>query len=517
MTPIAIARAALAGGTQRRTQAPFPQYAMDPVGFFRDVLGIEPWGRHAALPAEQSSQVDILEAIRDHDKVAVRSGHKVSKSLSAAGISLWWVMTRVDGRVTLTAPASHQVESILWPEVRLLHTGKHPGAKSQAQKMPGKLNFDCRSGLVLGDGWGVWGLTTNEPERMSGKSGSQQLYVVDETSGYPEDILTSVFGNLAGGGRVLFISNPTRTSGTFFDIFDAKGSGWKRLWIASTNTPNFHGGRVDGLATPEWEKWAREHWGGPGAPLYDVRVLGKFPSQAKDAVVPMDLVEAAIARWSATEAEGELDIGVDVARGGDDDPVLCAVRGLKCLEIEVVKLDRAVSAVPLGHQVGEAAAQMALRLTKPEDRFRPRVKVDVIGVGASVVDYLLEHYRETLDIVPVNVGSAADASVVVVPSVDSRPGLSARDVYKNLRAFVWFSVRDWLRRGGALPDDEKLRGELVAPTFRYVERGKIQVQEKDDLRKTLKRSPDRADALGLAVYDPPEAGGNASVGVELIG
>jgi len=69
-------------GSGRR--APYPQYANDPVGFFRNVLGVEPWGRHPGLPADEASQIDILEAVRDHDRVAVRSGHKVSKSCSAA-------------------------------------------------------------------------------------------------------------------------------------------------------------------------------------------------------------------------------------------------------------------------------------------------------------------------------------------------------------------------------------------------------------------------------------------------
>jgi phage terminase large subunit len=520
-----IARAtATARGEQKRPTAPFAAYDSDPVGFFHDILGVDPWGRHDALPPEQSSQVDILEAVRDHDKVAVRSGHKIGKSSSASGLALWWLYTRTDARVTLTAPANHQVESILWAEVRLLHTGQHPGVRAGHTKraLPGKLHLDCRAGLVLGDGWGVWGLTTNEPERMSGKSGSKQLIVIDEASGYPEEIYTSVFGNLAGGGKVVLFSNPTRTVGTFKDVFYEKGSGWKRLWIDSRSTPNFHtvehGGtckRVDGLADPEWEKWAREHWGGDGSPLYDVRVCGKFPAQGECAVVPLGLVEAACARYDSTPDDGELEIGVDVSREGDDESILAAGRGLKCIELQAVTLDRAPGGVPLGNQVGEAAAMMARRLIRSTDRYVPRVKVDCVGVGSAVVDYLLTFYRDEFEVIAVNVGSSADKSLVVVPSVDGRPGMTAADVYRNLRAQLWFGVAAWLKAGGAIPADEKLHGDLVAPRYLWVERGRQAVEEKSQIKKTLKRSPDRGDALCLMVYEPPVVDG-AGVGVTVI-
>src|SRR5690348_11263229 len=67
----------------RRTGAvaPFARYADDPVGFFRDVLGVEPWGRHVDLPAAQASQIDMILAVRDHDATASRSGHKTGKAL----------------------------------------------------------------------------------------------------------------------------------------------------------------------------------------------------------------------------------------------------------------------------------------------------------------------------------------------------------------------------------------------------------------------------------------------------
>ena len=49
---------------------PSLRYQSDPVAFFRDVLGVEPWAK----------QRDIILAVRDHKRVAIASGHKVVRS-----------------------------------------------------------------------------------------------------------------------------------------------------------------------------------------------------------------------------------------------------------------------------------------------------------------------------------------------------------------------------------------------------------------------------------------------------
>lgn len=485
---------ALFGGPKR---APYAEYASDPVCFARDVLGVEPWGRVDGMPAEHASQVEVLEAVRDCQYAAVRSGHKVGKSKSAAILAIWWVHTRVQGYVTMTAPSATQVEQILWSEIRILH-------QNAKRPLVGAPNLDPHNGWELGPGWGIFGRTTNKPERMSGISGALQLTIVDEASGYPEDIYTSIFGNQAGGGKVLLLSNPTQTSGTYFDVFHTKRSGWKLFHISSTSTPNFFGREIPGLAAPQWERWARDHWGGPGAPLYDVRVAGEFPKQGENVVVPLGYVEAARARWPTTADDGDLEIGVDVAREGDDESVIAPTRGPKLLKLVVVQLSQADGAMPPGHQVGEAVVRVARELRRPSDRHKPRVKVDAIGVGTSVVDHLVANYSAELDIMAVNSACSADASVVVVPATDTMPEQTAAMMYLNLRAQMAFGVRDWLREGGAIPEDGRLEGELVAPTYYFAAKGKLAIEDKSAVKKRLspRRSPDRADALALAVYRP---------------
>lgn len=495
-------------------RAPFIEYVNDPVRFFVEILGIEPWGRHAGLPPDEASQVDILTAVRDYDMVAVRSGHKVSKSCSAAGIGLWWVGTRPHGRVILTAPAGHQVESILWTEIRDLVARTHPAQQGKTlPPMPGVIHVDPHNGYELAPGWGMWGVTTNKPERMSGKSGAEQLFIVDEASGYPEDIFVSVFGNMAGGGKVVLFSNPTRTSGTFFDAFNDKRGAWKTLHVSSLNTPNFHGGNVPGLANPNWhETIAKKLWGGPGNPLYDMRALGNFPSQSENGIVPMVLMEQGMARWQTTEPadDDELDIGVDVARGGEDESILAPRRGLKVFELEAVPVDKTAGALPPGPQIGEAVVRMARRMRKVTDRLRPRVKVDAIGVGTAVLDYLALNYAEEMEIVGVNTSCAAETVKIIAAGTDISPPKTAADEYRNLRTQILFGITAWLREGGAIPQDPQLGKELVATSFYFVTKGKLAAEDKDEVKRRIRCSPDRADAVALAIYDPRRSDGDGA-------
>src|SRR5207344_1719281 len=76
-----------------RIRFPSPAFQRDPVAFFRQILGVEPWQR----------QIDVIEAVRDFSRVAICSGHKVSKSHSAAGLALWYFCSYEDARVVMTS------------------------------------------------------------------------------------------------------------------------------------------------------------------------------------------------------------------------------------------------------------------------------------------------------------------------------------------------------------------------------------------------------------------------------
>jgi phage terminase large subunit len=169
-----------------------------------------------------------------------------------------------------------------------------------------------------------------------------------------------------------------------------------------------------------------------------------------------------------------LIIGLDVARFGDDKTVFCFRRGRLCFAFEeYAKLDNV-----------EVANQAAFFINK----YKPqRVFVDAGGVGGGVVDILNDRgYKKIIR--PVMFGAKAQAD----------------DRYHNRRAEMWDELKQWL--GGeqevSLPPDDNLAAELCAVNKKYDSRGRLQLEEKEELKKRVGRSPDKADALALTFAEP---------------
>jgi hypothetical protein len=435
------------------------KYRDDPVAFGRDVLGVEAWLR----------QAEVLRAVAQHMRVAVRAGQKVGKSTTAAILALWFVCTRAGARVIFSSATGRQVRAINWREIERLHRHAH-------HPLGGRLFETPDRGLQFDDGREVVGFATDEPEKFSGYSGGEMLFILDEASGIAEPIFEAVRGNLVGGGRLVLFSNPTRTAGTFFDAFNRKSEHWRTLHISSLESPNVLEGKriIPGLATKDAILELLAEWG-ESSPLYQVRVAGNFPSEAENAVIGLALVEAARARWHALADQvpnEPLEVGVDVARYGSDESVIFARRGAFAYEPYVY---RQLDTIELAGRVLEVVQKL-----KRFDE-RPIVRVDVVGLGAGVADQLKR--CEGIELVEVNVGESATI-----------------DTYARKRDEVVFALRDWLRAGGAIPPDPRLENELVAPTYAIDVRGKTKVSSKDELKAVLRRSPDRMDALALATY-----------------
>ena len=169
--------------------------------------------------------------------------------------------------------------------------------------------------------------------------------------------------------------------------------------------------------------------------------------------------------------DGPATLGVDVARHGSAETVLQIVRGGR-LERTIARRGQDLMAT-----AGDIAA-----LIRDNAVIAENVRIDDCGVGGGVVDRLLEL---GLYVEGVNVGEAATDS----------------ERFFNLRSEVYWSMRERFREGAIAipPDDAALLRELCAPRYRPDSRGRIKLEGKDETVKRLGYSPDRADALALAL------------------
>ena len=432
---------------------------LDPVGYCRANLGIELW----------AAQKRIIEALRDHRFVSVRSSNAVGKSFLASCCVPWYLQTRPCGYVVTTAATWKGLEKILWPEIhrRILN------ARVTSLRRLGHL---LKTEWQIAPHYEAFAISPQDPEGFGGfRTPYGVLVIVDEASNMPQSKYDAIMGLCSGSAsKVLLIGNPLRDSGPFYDSF--RHSTWASFRISAFDCPNviFDREIIPGLATREWVKERRIEWG-TDSPAYRSRVLGEFPEDAEHSVITLAEVQAAVDRGEDTEIENEedepIDLGVDVARFGDDATVLQAVQGKRAfMPVEHWKRDTM-------QIVGEIVA--AIRELNPRE-----VKVDEIGVGGGVVDRL--HELGHTNVYGINVGN------------------NPRDTnrFANLRAEGWWMMKEWVESGGILPDHKRLIGDLSSCRYEFTSSGKIKIEEKERTKKRLKRSPDNADALMLALIKP---------------
>jgi len=466
----------------------FKKVVRDPVLFAKHILGLTLWEREA----------EILRSIQHRRRTAIKACHGVGKTFTLAVASLWWLARYPEGIVLTTSATQRQVRTQLWFEIhRAAERAKVPYPKLKTTE----LKFRDDNNFAIG-------FSTNQAENFQGYHGKNVLIIADEAPGIESGIWDAIAGTMAGGNvHIVMAGNPTVPSGAFFDAFTKERGLWNCITIDAFDSPNLKGTKLEELLQLDpteggpldqnpvpylvTKRWVHDQhqlwWHGneSSSPNWLSRVLARFPDQAQNALIKMIWLERAKQRALQNPVDtgsAPLIAGVDVG-GGEAETVVYVC---ECMH------DRR-RIVAMGAWRGEDTRGQVVNFL---NQFRSRlslVRVDAIGVGLNFGHHLSD-CRFPVELV--NVGMPCE----------SNPRLGEDDPgrrFVNLRAEFFQALADAFERDQVEGlTDETTIGQLAGLLYEPDSQGRTKIESKEKARARGISSPDRADALMLALSRP---------------
>lgn len=476
----------------------FSRFKEDIIGYAENIIGAWLWKK----------QRDVCRAIQNHQKVMVCSANTTGKSFLAGGILVNWFYDTYNPGICLTsAPTEEQVKDILWKEVRVARKGR-PGLKPAEATLQDAPNHFAK------------GFTTRDYHSFQGRHEANMLILLDEATGIPApfwEAATSMINKDTHRWVVIF--NPLDS--TTYAYQEYRKNTWHKIHMSALEHPNIQA-ELEGKPAPipsavrlSWVERMLVEYCTPVSsqdanptqdfewppnsntwykisPVFEARVLGRWPSQIATALWSEALISYCETTTFALPSKGSKDapeIGVDVARQGDDYTVFIVRWGRSVVfheryqgfdfKFTTGKLKDLAST--WGAKTGHEAKKIPCKIDVTGDR------------GSALVDF-----ADGFNFIPVNSSSKA----------------ISQKAYKNRRSELWDVTakfaNDRLLEWSRLSQQSKdlLRTQLMAPRRNYDAAGRAVISDKDEIKKILKFSPDDADALNLCVstsfFSPPQ-------------
>jgi hypothetical protein len=203
--------------------------------------------------------------------------------------------------------------------------------------------------------------------------------------------------------------------------------------------------------------------------------LGQYKLAGDMALIQLAAVMAAVGNTlpESSYRHAPRILGVDCARYGDDETVICFRQGRK---VHWIRAFNNLNEMEIARKIINAIQEV-----HPQGVF-----MDVTGgYGAGAYDRLLELRYSVLP-------------VIFSGKSDENP-----ELYQNKRIEIWDAMRAWFGLSVSIPHDAKLESGLVAPECIYNKStGRKQLESKKDIKERLGMSPDRPDALAITFAYP---------------
>jgi hypothetical protein len=436
-----------------------------------------PWADEGTILQSEEGpdiwQAEVLEHIGkameessgSHGKptfVAIRSGHGIGKGCISAWIIDWFKSTRPHPQIVVTANTKPQLETKTWRE---LAKWQNLAKNRHWFKHTATANYHIEHERTWRANMLPW--SKEKSEAFAGTHEKHVLFIFDEASAI-EDIIWEVSeGAFTEPGALwVCLGNPTKATGRFSDCFKKdnikNGGRWKTWEVDSRTVKRTNKETIEDLVKTY----------GLDSDFCRVRVLGKEPRAGAMQLIGDAVVQEAVSRViHPDEYTRQAKImGVDVARSGVDASVIIKRQGFATYDLEKFSIPDSM----------QFASVVARRI---EDWSPDAVFIDEVGIGAGVVDRLRQLGHEVI-------------------GVNGSKIAGERNKYFNKRTEEWVLMKEWIERGGSIPDDVELREDLVAPEYGFDTQDRWQLERKEDVKDRLGRSPDCGDALALTFAEP---------------
>lgn len=415
-------------------------------------------------------QDEVLEQFPHRQRQAMTACKGPGKTAVLAWLNWNFLLTRPHPKMAATSISGDNLRDNLWAEMAkwmkrapmLEHLFAWNSERIHSLEHPQTWFLSART-------WPRTADANQQANTLAGLHADYLMFTLDESGGIPDAVMVTADAGLAScvEGHIVQAGNPTHLEGPLYRANTAERHLWHLINISGDPDDPNRASRVSiEWARQQIQKHGREN------PWVLVNVFGRFPPSSLNTLLGPDDVSAAIKRHYREDAYtfAARILGVDVAREGDDQSVIFPRQGLVASKPWALRnADSIQGAGTVAYHWREWDADACF--------------VDNTGgFGGGWIDQLRVLGRD-----PIPVHFAGEP-------IDRR--------YYNKRSEMYFLLAQWIKQdGGALPDLPELAGELTTPTY-WFKGDRLILEDKDQIKARIGRSPDYADALALTFAHP---------------
>jgi phage terminase large subunit len=446
-------------------------------------------------------QREICESVVKYPITCVKTGNGVGKSYVDAGIIAWFATLHVNSKTVVAAPTQAQLSGVLWGELE----AAAKSAEDHGRPLGGRFR-----GLTLefGENWRVEGYGSGSVESKSGRHAKDLLAVIDEASGVDASVHEAV--DSLNPSRRLYTGNPIKPEGKFYELCELSGDNpnVNVIQISSLESPHVHLDRSPwGMADGPFISNARYEYG-EDSMWWLVHILGKFPGELDEALLPIAWLNAA-SRERVERTKGPVRLGIDIAKGiGEGDLSLVVARDDN--GILAAKWSRSWNLESLAHRV---------RMMQLEYDVQPtHIVFDSTGIGMDFANRL-----KAVGISGAHAYQGANSggdrfhnlrsscAWAFRRRLDPARGDTSIEAGASQNRLQWSApahtdgvVRYSSQPSFAIPRDllNHFRKELQQCKYQLDDGGRIMLERKEDFVKRLKASPNFLDAVTMTFAYP---------------